>query len=43
MGVTPGVDFGAAGEGWLRFCYANSEAALEGALTRLARLLPELA
>ena len=42
VGVTPGVDFGAAGEGWLRFCYANSEAALEGALTRLARVLPEL-
>jgi aspartate/methionine/tyrosine aminotransferase len=43
VGVTPGVDFGAAGEGWLRFCYANSEAAIEDALARLARLLPDLA
>jgi aspartate/methionine/tyrosine aminotransferase len=42
VGVTPGVDFGAAGEGWLRFCYAASEARIEAALTRLARVLPEL-
>jgi aspartate/methionine/tyrosine aminotransferase len=42
VGVTPGVDFGAAGEGWLRFCYAASEASLEEALERLARVLPEL-
>jgi len=42
VGVTPGVDFGAAGEGWLRFCYAASEASLEQALERLARVLPEL-
>ena len=40
---TPGVDFGAAGEGWLRFCYAASEATIEEALERLARVLPELA
>jgi len=43
VGVTPGVDFGAAGEGWLRFCYAASEASIESALERLARVLPELA
>jgi aspartate/methionine/tyrosine aminotransferase len=43
VGVTPGIDFGAAGEGWLRFCYAASEAAIETALERLARVLPELA
>jgi aspartate/methionine/tyrosine aminotransferase len=42
VGVTPGVDFGAAAEGWLRFCYAASEASIERALTRLARVLPEL-
>jgi aspartate/methionine/tyrosine aminotransferase len=42
VGVTPGVDFGAAGEGWLRFCYAASEASIENALERLARVLPEL-
>jgi aspartate/methionine/tyrosine aminotransferase len=41
VGVTPGVDFGAAGEGWLRFCYAVSESAIEEALARLARVLPE--
>jgi aspartate/methionine/tyrosine aminotransferase len=41
VGVTPGVDFGAAGEGWLRFCYAVSENAIETALERLARVLPE--
>jgi aspartate/methionine/tyrosine aminotransferase len=43
VGVTPGVDFGAAGEGWLRFCYAASEASIDEALARLARVLPELA
>lgn len=42
VGVTPGVDFGSAGEGWLRFCYAASEPAIESALERLARVLPEL-
>jgi aspartate/methionine/tyrosine aminotransferase len=42
VGVTPGVDFGAAGEGWLRFCYAASEASIEDALERLSRVLPEL-
>jgi aspartate/methionine/tyrosine aminotransferase len=39
VAVTPGIDFGAAGEGWLRFAYANSEAAIEEALARLARVL----
>jgi aspartate/methionine/tyrosine aminotransferase len=42
VGVAPGVDFGAAGEGWLRFCYAASEATIEEALQRLARALSEL-
>ncbi len=42
VGTTPGVDFGAAGEGWLRFCYAVSEDALEEALERLAGVLPGL-
>ena len=41
VGTTPGVDFGTAGEGWLRFCYAQSEATLEEALLRLARALSE--
>jgi aspartate/methionine/tyrosine aminotransferase len=40
VGCTPGVDFGAAGEGWLRFCYAASEATIEEALARLRAALP---
>jgi aspartate/methionine/tyrosine aminotransferase len=40
VGTTPGVDFGAAGEGWLRFSYAASEATIEEALARLATALP---
>jgi len=39
VGTTPGIDFGEAGEGWLRFCYAQSEATLVEALERLARAL----
>jgi aspartate/methionine/tyrosine aminotransferase len=42
VGTTPGVDFGAAAEGMLRFCYAVSDSALDEALTRLARILPTL-
>ena len=43
VAVTPGVDFGAAGEGWLRFCCAASEEDIGEALERLARVLPDLA
>jgi aspartate/methionine/tyrosine aminotransferase len=39
VAVTPGVDFGAAGEGFLRFCYAASEDALREALARIGRAL----
>ncbi|MEE2679115.1 MAG: pyridoxal phosphate-dependent aminotransferase [Myxococcota bacterium] len=39
VGTCPGVDFGAAGEGWLRFCSAASEASLGEALERLGRAL----
>jgi len=39
VGVTPGVDFGEGGEGWIRLCYAVSEATLETALERLRRVL----
>jgi aspartate/methionine/tyrosine aminotransferase len=35
VAAAPGIDFGAAGEGWLRFCYAASEADLAEALDRL--------
>jgi aspartate/methionine/tyrosine aminotransferase len=39
VGTAPGIDFGAAGEGWLRFCYAASEATIEEALARLRAAL----
>jgi aspartate/methionine/tyrosine aminotransferase len=39
VAVTPGIDFGAAGEGFLRFCYANSDDAIREALARLRRVL----
>jgi aspartate/methionine/tyrosine aminotransferase len=39
VAVTPGVDFGAAGEGWLRFSCTANDAALAEALTRLERVL----
>ncbi len=42
VGTCPGIDFGEAGEGWLRFCCAASEEAIHEALERLARVLPEL-
>lgn len=42
VGVCPGIDFGAAGEGNLRFCYAVSEETIAGALEQLAAVLPEL-
>ncbi len=43
VAVTPGIDFGTAGEGWLRLCYAAPEALLLEALERIERALPELA
>ena len=42
VGVTPGIDFGTAGEGWLRFCYAASEADIDEALARLGPVLQTL-
>ena len=42
VGVCPGIDFGRAGEGKLRFCYAVSESTLETALDQLERVLPQL-
>jgi aspartate/methionine/tyrosine aminotransferase len=42
VGAAPGIDFGAAGEGWLRFCYAASEATIEEAVERMRKALPEL-
>ncbi len=39
VAVTPGIDFGTAGEGFLRFCYASSDENLELALERMSRVL----
>jgi (5-formylfuran-3-yl)methyl phosphate transaminase len=39
VGVTPGIDFGKGGEGYLRFSYANSEQNIEEGLKRLSRYL----
>jgi aspartate/methionine/tyrosine aminotransferase len=41
VGVTPGVDFGAGGEGFLRLSYANSLENLAEALRRLEKYLAE--
>jgi aspartate/methionine/tyrosine aminotransferase len=35
VGVTPGIDFGSAGEGFLRFSYANSLDNIKEGLNRL--------
>jgi aspartate/methionine/tyrosine aminotransferase len=43
VGVCPGIDFGEAGEGFLRFCFAASEETIERALERLRPVLGELA
>jgi aspartate/methionine/tyrosine aminotransferase len=40
VAITPGIDFGAAGEGYLRFSLSAPDAAIEEALERLARALP---
>ena len=39
VAVTPGVDFGAAGEGWLRFTLSAPDAQIEEALERIGRAL----
>jgi aspartate/methionine/tyrosine aminotransferase len=35
IGCVPGVDFGANGEGYLRFCFARDRRELEGALASM--------
>ncbi len=42
VGVTPGVDFGPAGEGFLRFSYANSMEKIEEGLNRLEKYLADI-
>ena len=41
VGVTPGIDFGENGEGYLRFSYANSLENLAIALERLKTYLEQ--
>jgi aspartate aminotransferase len=36
IGCVPGVDFGAQGEGYVRFCFARERAELQGALESMA-------
>ncbi|HEX4197543.1 MAG TPA: pyridoxal phosphate-dependent aminotransferase [Caulobacteraceae bacterium] len=35
LGLAPGVAFGPEGEGWLRWCFANADSALDEGLDRL--------
>ncbi len=42
VGAAPGLDFGAAAEGFLRFSYAQPEAVLREALKRMRPVLAEL-
>ncbi|MEE2665254.1 MAG: pyridoxal phosphate-dependent aminotransferase [Myxococcota bacterium] len=43
VGSTPGIDFGSAAEGWLRFSYAVADEVIDEALARLEAALPQLA
>jgi aspartate/methionine/tyrosine aminotransferase len=38
IGCVPGVDFGAAGEGYLRLCFARDRRELTGALESMRTL-----
>jgi aspartate aminotransferase len=39
IGCVPGVDFGAHGEGYVRFCFARERSELQGALESMSALL----
>ena len=39
VGVAPGIDFGKNGEGFLRFCYANSMENIVEGMNRLEKYL----
>jgi aspartate/methionine/tyrosine aminotransferase len=41
VGVTPGIDFGANAEGYLRFCYANTLENISEGLDRVERYLTQ--
>jgi aspartate/methionine/tyrosine aminotransferase len=43
VGVTPGIDFGENGEGFLRFSYANSIENIKEGMDRLGKYLTEMA
>ena len=42
VGVTPGIDFGSNGEGYIRLCYANSLENIENGLERLKYFFHEV-
>jgi len=42
VGITPGVDFGTDGEGFVRFSYANSLGNIRTAMDRLEDYLQRL-
>ncbi|MDP4271654.1 MAG: aminotransferase class I/II-fold pyridoxal phosphate-dependent enzyme, partial [Bacteroidota bacterium] len=42
VGITPGVDFGSKGEGFVRFSYANSLENIKEGLDRLERWIRNL-
>jgi len=42
VGITPGIDFGSGGEGFVRFSYANSMENIRKAMDRLEEYLNEL-
>jgi aspartate/methionine/tyrosine aminotransferase len=39
IGCVPGVDFGAHGEGYVRFCFARERQELQGALESMEAIL----
>jgi aspartate aminotransferase len=41
IGCVPGVDFGAHGEGYVRFCFARERKELEGALESMSTIIGE--
>jgi aspartate/methionine/tyrosine aminotransferase len=41
VGVTPGIDFGSQGQGFLRFSYANSLENIKEGLRRIGEYLRE--
>jgi aspartate/methionine/tyrosine aminotransferase len=42
LGLAPGAAFGPEGEGWLRWCFATEDAAMDDGLARLARYFSQV-